>query len=119
MSKEQGCCDHHECCDKEHSHTCSCCGHECCKGHHQEEECHFTDRLLEMADEAWMELLHEKMKKHIAATCDQQLDELAKLVAATNHARWKNKMAAQKGCSDFKEKVKQFFACGDGSCDKD
>lgn len=115
MTHEHEHCDSHGHCHHHHHESC-CCGHEehehsCChEGHHHDHEsCDFSSQLLEMADEAWMELLHEKIKANIAASNGQQLDQLAKLVSDTNNARWKGKLGAKKGCADFKDKVNDFF----------
>lgn len=92
-------------------------GH-CCHHHHGEEnschqeghsECGFAEQLLEMADEAWMEVLKEKIKGHILATKGAHLDKLAKLVAESNEEKWKNKMVKHHGCENYKQKLKEFF----------
>ncbi len=111
---------HHQCpihgC---HHHGSSSQGSEsscCCSQHHEGCEHHesgdFSQQLLEMADEAWMELLKEKVKKQIEATGGSHLDQLAKLIAESNNTRWKHKLAAQKLCHDYKEKIAEFFNKG-------
>ncbi len=62
-----------------------------------------------MADEAWMEVLKEKIKEEIIASHSKHLDKLAKLVADANSERWKEKLALQKNSNDFKEKISEFF----------
>src|SRR4051812_17667548 len=52
--------------------------------------CDKAKKFLELADQAWKEVLKEKIKKHIEAN-DKNLDELAKLISDTNHKRWKKK----------------------------
>lgn len=99
------------------SSSCSCkgqcgckCGQCCCqKSCHEEQECHFSKKLIEIADEAWMEVLADRIKERIKASSGQSLDELAKIVVDANAERWKFKMAKKKGCHDFEEKVEQFF----------
>ena len=106
---------HHHCHNKECS-ACSSNGHHhesCCKchdhHHHDGEHEGFAKQLLELADEAWMELLHEKVKKRIEATNGAKLDQLAQIVADANNARWQSKLAKEKGCEEFEEKVANFF----------
>lgn len=65
--------------------------------------------LLSVADEAWTEVLKEKIKEHILATQGDRMAELAKIVSEGNNARWKNKMEKKHGCMDFKEKLGRFF----------
>ncbi len=62
-----------------------------------------------MADEAWMEVLHDKIKAQILATSGSHLDKLAKIVADANKERWQHKLGKQKSCDDYKEKVSNFF----------
>lgn len=97
--------------DHDHGHHEQSCG-SCCSGCecacHQKEAC-FSDQLLEMADEAWMELLHEKIKKQIEATSGKRLDELAAIASKANHARWTEKMDICKTKDDFKQQVQDFF----------
>ncbi|MDP1834958.1 MAG: hypothetical protein Q8K75_03420 [Chlamydiales bacterium] len=112
----------------EHHHhdKSGCCGGCCnCQCHSkscgsEHEECHFTDELIEMADEAWMEVLHEKIKERIIAKSGGRLDELAAIVADANADRWKHKLGQHKQCDDFKAKVAHFFeqsCCDKGSCE--
>lgn len=100
----------------QHSHShhghgegscCSECNHCSCECHKQKS---FPAQLLEMADQAWMEVLQEKVKQHIEKSSGSHLDELAKLVAESNNNRWKNKMAMQKGCHSFTDKIREFFS---------
>lgn len=99
----------HECCCSE---CCSRCHAEVCEHHHHHPHEHHTDfaqQLIEMADQAWMELLKEKIKEQIKTSNGSQLDQLAKLVSDANHARWKNKISLQKGVGSFKDKLDAFF----------
>ena len=112
-----GKCDDH-CGSHEHEHHhhhhgsegCGC----CCHSH--EEDCHehgdFASDLLELADEAWMCLLKDKIKEQILATNGKQIEELAKLVSDSNNSRWKLKMAKQNTVEDFRNKVHDFFNKG-------
>lgn len=107
-------CPVHSCPVHGHAHQhctcgggCTCShGHECSHDHDQQD---FAIQLIEMADQAWMEVLKDKIKEHVQAASTKNLDELAKLVADANHERWKTKMAKEKGRKEFREKVTAFF----------
>lgn len=110
-------CSHHSCHHEEEGHHehCSCCCHEHTCGHGQHDEHHddhqgFAGQLIELADEAWMCLLKEKIRNHVETTAGKQLDELAKMVAETNNNRWRLKLEGDRGCKEFKQKVADFFS---------
>lgn len=121
-------CDSHDnsCMSGAHSHGSSCGGNQCkcschsctcCSGHH-DEQANCSDKakhLLEVADMAWMELLKEKIKEHIANS-DHKIDELAKIVAEANRERWHQKMAKAKNCEQYERKLSELFGCGDSKC---
>lgn len=105
--------NHGHSCDHHHHEQSSCCSSHCkcpCHSHHGEEHEHsdFAQELLQMADEAWMELLKEKIKENIQTLSGSNLDQLAKLVAESNHERWKHMLADKKACNDYHEKVANF-----------
>lgn len=85
----------------ENCHCKSCCG--------KHEHGHFSDELLALADEAWMELLKEKIKQKIEETTGQHLDQLASIVSTANHTRWNNKMGLCKNNEDYEAKIADFF----------
>lgn len=108
----------HECgnhCSHEHSQSalkngnCSCqnchcsCQHcqNACQGHLK-----YSDQLLHLADEAWMDILKDKIKEEIRLNAGEQLTQLAKLVATANHARWRDKMQSKKDYEDFELQLK-------------
>ncbi len=101
---QEGSCNVSDCACACHKQKSSCC--------HQD-ECHehgsFAKELLELADEAWMEVLKEKIKENIKSGIGKNLDELAKLVSEANHSRWKHKMCKEKSCDSFECKIDEFF----------
>lgn len=113
MSHEKSC--NEETCHHEHHHSaeCSCCHEEICchhnNNHHHHEHPDFAHQLLEMADEAWMEVLKEKIKANIETKNGKQLDELANLVTDGNNIRWKNKIESQTEMMNYKDKISNFF----------
>ena len=71
--------------------------------------CNIPEKLLCLADEAWREVLKEKIKKEIEKTSGAKLDSLAKLVAETNHRKWTHLIEAKKGCDEYKQGVKDIL----------
>jgi hypothetical protein len=119
QSKECSCCYHKSQCECQTSSNCGSCGCGCqgmkekCGCRHC--CCNHTQKFLELADHAWMELLKEKIKEHIQSHA-KNIDELARLIAEANHERWQKKMEdKQCGCG-YEEKLKNFFkqACQTG-----
>lgn len=99
-----------QCCSgKKSGCNCSCHSCKCCSSH---SSCHedFAHELLEMADDAWMEVLMDKIKAKIEATSGSHLDKLADLVATSNRERWINKMKKKQACEDYQNKVTDFFS---------
>ncbi len=89
----------------------------CCPCHSSESSCHTENHeeisghyFLEIADCAWEEVLKDEIKNYILATQKDRMKGLAKLVAETNNARWKNKMEKKQGCADFEEQLHAFFS---------
>ncbi len=105
-------CDSGECSTEEHGdhhhNHCPCCeGHCSCCGEHHEDT--FAKHLLKLADEAWMEVLKEKIKEQIKTLNGKKLDELAKMVAEANNQRWQHKLSAKTECDNFQASVCNFF----------
>jgi hypothetical protein len=80
-----------------------------------EGECNFHEKLLALADDAWMELLKDKIKAEIEKSSGQHMDNIAKLVADANCARWGNMIQAKVKCNEFKESLKALMI---GGCTK-
>ena len=59
-----------------------------CQTGGKEQECNMHEKFLCLADEAWMELLKEKIKAEIEKSGGAKLNALAKLVAETNGRKW-------------------------------
>lgn len=71
--------------------------------------CNIPEKLLCLADEAWREVVKDKIKKEIEKSSGAKLDALAKLVAETNHRKWSHLIEAKKGCDDYKQGVKDIL----------
>lgn len=102
----------------EHQQGCGCgssCGCGCGSKHHhhhdsEEGGCHCAEKFLEIADEAWVELLKEKIKAKILAKKGEHVEKLAELIAMANGEKWENKIAAKIKCNKFKDNLKDFFS---------
>lgn len=66
--------------------------------------------FLQLADEAWEEVLKDKIKEYILSTQGKRMTELAKIVAEGNNARWRHKMEKKQGCMNFNEQLGRFFS---------
>lgn len=110
----------HHCC---HCNSCSC-SHECgcgcqegnCHDSCEEKGCDAAHQFLELADEAWMEVLKEKIKDHIRANA-KNMDELAKIISEANCDKWKAKMEKKQRCSCYEGKLQEYFHMS-SSCSK-
>ncbi len=92
---------------------CSCgCGCGCGSHHHNdgEESCKCTEKFLEIADEAWKEVLKEKIKAKIIAYKGEHMDKLAEMIAKANGEKWKNKISSKIKGNEFKDNLKEFFS---------
>lgn len=107
MSNEchDSCCGSHQHHHHGHCHEDSCCGHcECGEHHHHHGK--FSHELLELADEAWMDVLKEEIMGEIRRHSGEHIKKMAKLVAETNNERWKEMLAEKKDVAEFEEKLK-------------
>ena len=97
--------------------TCGCgcgCGDNKHSHHsHGDGECNCAEKFLELADEAWAEVLKEKIKNKIIAHKGEHLDKLAEIVAIANGEKWKNKISSKTKCTKFKDELKDYFSACD------
>ena len=99
--KEEGChcgCHHHHTHEHEHEH---------------EDGCKCSEKFLVLADEAWREVLKEKIKDKILAKKGEHIEKLAELIAKANGERWKNKIYAKTNNNKFKDSLKELFSSSD------
>lgn len=105
---------HHHCCDHSY-HSGAGSFHE--HSHHHHHGCDFAQRFLEIADEAWIEVLKEKIKENIRKN-DPKIDEIARIVAEANNEKWKKKTSSHKCCENYEHQLHAIFenCCKEGSC---
>lgn len=81
-----------------------------CSTGSKEQECNMHEKLLCLADEAWKEVLKDKIKQEIEKSQGAKLASLAKLVAETNGRKWAYMIQGKKACDDYKTQVRVLFA---------
>lgn len=106
-------CQHGTCSHEGHSHSQGCCS--CSAHHHCSCECHkhhhkYSDDLLEIADEAWMEVVKEKIKEEIRQHAGEHISKLAKLVAQTNHTRWTNILGEKRNLEEYENNLRNLVS---------
>lgn len=77
------------------------------------EECNMSEKLLSMADEAWLEVIKDKMKDEIEKSCGDKLSKVAAFVTKANGEKWKSIMASKSKCEEFKAKVEELLSSSD------
>lgn len=96
---EQGC----SCgCNSERGCSCGCGCSKC--------NCGCVEKFLKIADEAWAEVLKEKIKEKILYCKGEHMDKLAEMVAKANGEKWKNKISLKTKSHEFKENLREFFS---------
>lgn len=115
--------EHDSCCHEGHCHEGHCHEGHCHEHCHSEGgECHqhesYADLLLHLADEAWMEVLKEKIKDHIRQASGEHINQLAKLVSEANHAQWKDKFQKKKDHCEFEERLHALLGSQTQCCNK-
>ena len=88
--------------------------HESRHEHHEEtcskECCDWSEKFLKFADEAWKELLQEKIKAIIEKEHGSHLEKLAEILAKANKERWEYKITAKMKHKEYKETLKEYFS---------
>ena len=99
-----------ECCNNMHEYqkecSCGCGSHK----HSHEGGCNCAEHFLTIADEAWKEVLKEKIKAKIVAKKGEHIEKLAEIIAVANGEKWKHKISAKMKCNQFKDSLKDFFS---------
>lgn len=98
----------------QHEGHCTCgCGCGCGSHHHHHEEhegCHCMEKFFEIADEAWKEVLKDKIKAKILMHKGEHMEKLAEMIAKANGEKWKLKISAKMKGTEFKDNLKEFFS---------
>lgn len=76
--------------------------------------CNMHEEMLSLADEAWMELMKEKMKAEIDKVSGTHMEKVAKLVMEANFAKWSDLIKAKAKCNEYKDNLNKLMTeeCG-------
>jgi len=74
-----------------------------------DECCDMAKEMMNLANQAWAELMKEKMKKEFEKVNGERMNKIAAVGVAGCNDFWQHKMQAKAGCADFSEKLKQAF----------
>ena len=96
-----------------HEEFCKCGEH--CHCHDKiSQQCHekecAAEIFLKLADEAWVEVLKEKIKTEIEKKKGSDLEKLAVIIAKANGEKWKNKIAIKTKSEEYKNTLKDYFS---------
>ncbi len=108
-------CDKGSCSSPHSNSSCHCDCHKGCgcschnKSQGAEGECCVSDPLIQLADQAWMELMKEKIKAQFQASSGSKMDGVAKVLASACGAKWQLKMATKQHRDDYKKNLSEAF----------
>lgn len=63
--------------------------------------------MMALSNQAWAELMREKMKKHLDAANGKKMDATAKVAADACIAFWDGKMQQKEQFEEFERKLKE------------
>ena len=94
-----------DCCDEKCCSSKSCeCNESCgCSS----EETSKSAYMLKLADEAWSELMKEKMKESIEKMVGDKMNKTAQVSVEASMAYWSNKMRNEAAWAEFEEKLRK------------
>lgn len=87
----------------------NCCCENSCK-------CSFCKKLVCLADEAWLEVVKDKLKEEIKKADGAHIDKLVQLVSSFNRERWKAKMSEKAATEEFEDKMRDLWSCNKDGC---
>jgi len=92
------------------------CGTETCAATKKNDSdcCNMHEEMLALADEAWMELMKEKIKAEIDKVSGAHMEKVAKLVMEANFAKWSDLMKSKARCNEYKDNLNTLMTeeCG-------
>jgi len=77
---------------------------------HDEEQHSCEEKFLKLADDAWMEILKEKIKNEIEKNQGESLEKLAEIITKTHCEKWKHEVNIKSKCEEYKKTLKNFFS---------
>lgn len=101
--------EHYNTCEQQK--YCSCCQkHDRQEAYEHQGSCCCAEKFLTIADEAWKEVLKEKIKTKILEKKGEHMEQLAELITTINGEKWKHKISERLKSDEYKEKLKEFFS---------
>ncbi len=85
------------------------CNEEKCETTPKETGCEMTDMMMCLADEAWKQLMIEKMKAEFEKARGEKMSRVAAASIEASIAKWEHKMAGKQKCQQAKESLKAAF----------
>lgn len=71
--------------------------------------CEMTDMMMCLADEAWKQLMVEKMKQQFEQQRGEKMNRVAAASIEASIAKWEHKMSGKMKCQEAKGKLKAAF----------
>lgn len=87
-----------------------CCedgGNSCCCNESCEESMDHGKMIMQLANEAWAELMKEKMKAAYEKTMGEKMNKVALVGVEACIAYWTQKMKEEGACHEYSEKLKK------------
>ena len=94
----ENCCDE-SCCEGKSD---SCCCNECCG-----EGMDMGKMMMQLANEAWSELMKEKMKAAYQKSIGNKMDKIAAVGVEACIGYWNSKAKEKASCAEFEEKLRK------------
>ena len=95
-------CGEEKCCS-EGKGECCCQKKECCESNSQDH----GKMMMELANEAWSELMKEKMKTIYENAIGDKMNRVAQASVEACIAYWSNKMKEEHSWSEFEDKLRK------------
>ena len=81
----------------------------CEDGKTESSGCDVTDEVMGLADEAWEELMKEKMKAELEKAVGSRMNAIAAAGVAASMEYWESVMQNKAKCEEHKEKIRKAF----------
>lgn len=74
-----------------------------------ESKCEMSKMIFDLANDAWAELMKEKMKAHYEKAIGTRMDKVALVGVEGAIAYWEAQMSNKAKCAEFQDKLKKVF----------
>ena len=71
--------------------------------------CEMTDMMMHLADQAWSQLMIEKMKAEFEKVRGEKMSKIAAASIEVSIDKWEHKMGGKMKCQEGKDKLKAAF----------